>query len=138
MPKKSIFSPSARIKVYTLSKAPPPVRPHHHKPSKNFTYGLVLGPLQFQSTDQNTHLISKTVILPVLAFKKNLTHLHSNQPKLSPVPETSTQPLQTVQGRSHQFGQSSFNRTTFFLTCSLLSIASVDPHARPPTTQVIC
>ena len=64
MPKNSIFSPSAKKKF-----APSP-RP--------------LGPLQFQSTGQNTHLTSKTVILAMLAFKKNLTHLHSNQPKLSP------------------------------------------------------
>ena len=48
----------------------------------------------FQSTGQNTHLSSKTVILPVLAFKKNSTHLHSSQPKLSPVSESSTHPLQ--------------------------------------------
>ena len=39
-------------------------------------YEFVLGPLQFQSTGQNTHLTSKTVILAVLAFKKNSTHLH--------------------------------------------------------------
>ena len=57
-------------------------------------YGFVLGPLQFQSTGQNTHLTLKTAILPVLAFKKNSTHLHSNQPKLSPVSESSTHPLQ--------------------------------------------
>ena len=43
---------------------------------------------------QNTHLTSKTVILAVLALKKNSTHLHSNQPKLSPVSESSTHPLQ--------------------------------------------
>ena len=67
---------------------------HTHKTSKNFTYGFVLGPLQSQSTGQNTHLTSKTVILAVLAFKKNSTHLHSNQPKLSPVTESPTHPLQ--------------------------------------------
>ena len=37
-------------------------------------YGFVLGPLQFQSTSH-----SKTA---VLAFKKNSTYLHSNQPNL--------------------------------------------------------
>ena len=58
---------------------------HTHKTSKNFMYAFVLGPLQFQPTGQNTHLISKTVVLAMLAFKKNPTHLHSNQPKLSPV-----------------------------------------------------
>ena len=54
---------------------------------------FVLGPFQFQSTSQNTHSTSKTVILATLAFKKNSTHLHSNQPKLSPVSESSTHPL---------------------------------------------
>ena len=87
MPKKSIFSPSAKIKICTLSKAPPPVWPHHqhtHKTSKNFTYGFVLGPLQFQSTGQNTHLTSKAVILAMLAFKKNSTHLHSKPTNTEP------------------------------------------------------
>ena len=40
---------------------------HTHKTSKNFAYGFVLGPLQFQPTGQNTHLTSKqlsTVPLP--------------------------------------------------------------------------
>jgi len=32
----------------------------HKKPSENFTYAFVLGPLQFQSTGQITHLTSKT------------------------------------------------------------------------------
>ena len=36
----------------------------------------VLGPLQFQSPGQNTHLTSKAVILGMLAFKTNSTHLH--------------------------------------------------------------
>ena len=47
--KNSIFGPSAKIKICTLSKAPPPAWPHQHthKTSKNFTYGFVLGPLQF-------------------------------------------------------------------------------------------
>ena len=42
--KTSIFSPKAKIKICTLSKAPPPVWPHHqhtHKSSENFTYGFV-------------------------------------------------------------------------------------------------
>ena len=85
----AIFSPSAKIKVSTLSKTPHPVWPPTHRSSKNFTYGFILGPLQFQSTDQNTHLTSKTAILPVLAFKKNSTHLHSNPSKLSPVSKSS-------------------------------------------------
>ena len=44
---------------------------------------------------QNTNSTSKTVILTVLAFKRNSTHLHWNQPKLSPVSESSTHPLYT-------------------------------------------
>ena len=68
---------------------------HTHKTGKNFTYGFVLGSLQYSSLQAKTqHLTSKTVILPVLAFKKNLPHLHSNQPKLSPVSESSTHPPQ--------------------------------------------
>ena len=70
------------------------IHTHTHTHTQNFTYGFVLAPLQFQSTGQNTHLTSKTVILAMLAFKKNSTHLHSNQPKLSPVSESSTHPLQ--------------------------------------------
>ena len=35
-----IFSPSAKIKMCTLSKAQ-----HTHKIRENFTYGIVLGPL---------------------------------------------------------------------------------------------
>ena len=91
--KTSFFSASAKIKICTLSKAPPPVWQHHqhmHKTSKYFMYRFVLEPLQFQSTGQNTHLNSRTVILPVLAS----THLHSSQPKLSPVSESSTHSLQ--------------------------------------------
>ena len=93
--KNSIFSPSA--KKFAPSPRLHPQSDHTintHKTSKNFMYGFVLGSLQFQSTGQNTHLTSKTVILPALAFKKNSTHLHSNQPKLSPVSESSTHPLQ--------------------------------------------
>ena len=89
-----IFSPSAKIKICTLSKAQPSVWPHHQhtrKTSENFTYGFVLGLLQVQSTSQNTHL---TVILAVLAFKRYSTHIHSNQPKLSPVSESWTHLLQ--------------------------------------------
>ena len=55
--KPSIFRPSANIVISTLSMAPTPVWQHHqhtHETSKNFVYGLVLGPLQFQSTGQNT------------------------------------------------------------------------------------
>ena len=89
--KSSIFSPSAKIKICTLSKAPPP---HHQHTHKYFTYGFVLGPIQFQSTSQNTHLTSKTVILAVLALKKNSTRLHSNQPQLKPVSESLTHCLQ--------------------------------------------
>ena len=97
MPKNSIFSPSAKIKTCTLSKAPPPVWPHHqhtHKSSKNFTYGFVLRPLQFQSTSQNTHLTSKTVILAVVALKRNSTHLHSN-------PEPSFRKLNSLPTKLH-------------------------------------
>ena len=55
------FSSSAKIKICTLSKAPPPVWPHHqhtHKLSKKLTYRFVLGSLQFQSPGQNTHLFA--------------------------------------------------------------------------------
>ena len=61
LPDNAIFSPWATIKICTLSKAPPPIWPchqHTHKTSENFTYGFVLGPLQFQSTGQSTHLTS--------------------------------------------------------------------------------
>ena len=61
--KTQFLVPQLKYKICTLSKAPPPVWPHHqhtHKTSKNFTYGFVLGPLQFQSTGQNTHLTSKS------------------------------------------------------------------------------
>ena len=54
----------------------------HTKQVKNLTYGFVLGPFQFQSTGQNTHLTSKTVILPVLAFTKKIRHTstQTNEP----------------------------------------------------------
>ena len=42
------------------------------------------------SLQTKTHLTSKTAILAMLAFKKNSTHLHSNQPKLSSLSESST------------------------------------------------
>ena len=81
--KNLIFSSSAKIKIYTLSKAPsstPPHHPHQHKTSENFTYGFVLGPLQFQSTGQNTHLTSKTAIwLCWLSRKTQHTHSQNNQ-----------------------------------------------------------
>ena len=70
----------------------PIINTHIHKTSKIFTCRFVLGPLQFQSTGQNTYLTSITVILPVMAFKKNSSHLHSNQPKLSPVSELNSLP----------------------------------------------
>ena len=42
-------------------------------------YGFVLGPLPFQSTGENTHLTSETVILAKLASNQNnSTKLHSN------------------------------------------------------------
>ena len=66
------------MKIYTLSKAPPPVWPHHqhtHKTSKDFTCRFVLRPLPFQSMGQNTNYFN----LAVLAFK---AHHHSNQPEL--------------------------------------------------------
>ena len=92
------FSSPAKIRICTLSKAPALVWSHHqHTHAQNkykLTYGFVLGPLQSHSTGQNTHLTSKTVILVVLAFKKYSTHLHPNQLKLSPVPGSSTHPLQ--------------------------------------------
>ena len=84
---------SAKIKILTLSKGPP-VWPHHqhtHKTSKNFTYVFVLGPLQFQSTGQSTHLTSKTVIL-LCWLSRKIQHT-STQTK-SPVSESSTHPLQ--------------------------------------------
>ena len=43
-----------------------------------------MGPLQFQSTGQNTFVL-KNSNLAMLAFMKNSTHPDSNQPKLSPV-----------------------------------------------------
>ena len=60
-----IFSPSATIKICTLSKAPPSVWPHHqhtHKTSENLRYWFVLGPFQFQSRGQNIPLTSKSAI----------------------------------------------------------------------------
>ena len=75
--KNSIFSPSAKIKKFTPSSR------LHTKKKLNFMSGFILGPLQFQSTGQNRYLTSKTVILAVLASKKNWTHLHSKQPKLN-------------------------------------------------------
>ena len=65
--------------------------------------------LQFQSTGQNTNL---TVILVVLTFKKSLTHLHSNQPKLSSVSESSTRPVM----ESPKMHSSSWCKTA--LTCA--------------------
>ena len=92
-----IFSPSAIIKICTLSKAPPPVWPHHHqhthKSSKNFTYGLVLGTTSIPVYKPKHKFDLKKSNLAVLAFKKNSTHLHSNQPKLKPVSESSTHSL---------------------------------------------
>ena len=86
MPKNSIFSSSAKHPLQgstsTLSL------------TTSSTHTFALGPLQFQSTGQNTYLTSKTVILARLAFKKNSTHFHSNRPKLSPVSESSAHPLQ--------------------------------------------
>ena len=75
----SIFSPSAKIKICKHSTPNLTISSTHTNQVKTFTYEFVLRPLQFQSTSQNTHLTSITVILAVLAFKKNLTRLHSNQ-----------------------------------------------------------
>ena len=47
-------------------------------------YGFVLGPLQFQSTGQNTHLISKTVIFDYVGFQEKF-----DTPPLKP---TKTEP----------------------------------------------
>ena len=57
----------------------PPCPPYISTPA----YGFVLGPLQFQSTGQNTHLTSKTVILAILALK-NSTQPHSKPTKTEP------------------------------------------------------
>ena len=62
-----------------------------------FTYGFVLGPLQFQSTGQNTHKNSNFVCAVLFIWHTshwNSTHLYSNQPTLCPVSESSTHPLQ--------------------------------------------
>ena len=59
-------------------------------------YGFVLGPLQFHSTSQNTHLTSKAVILPVLASKK------FDMPPLKPTKtETSFRELNSLPTKLH-------------------------------------
>ena len=71
-------------------------RQHTHKSSKNFKYGFVLGPLQFQSSSQNTHLTSKAVILAVLALKK------FDMPPLKPTKtETSFRKLNSLSTKLH-------------------------------------
>ena len=109
MPKNSIFSPSAKIKVCTLSKVPPPVWPHHQhthtqQVKKNLTTSLT-----HAKQVKKTHIwiCTGTTSIPVYRPKhtfdlknsnfagagcqENLMHLHS---KLSPVSESSTHPLQ--------------------------------------------
>ena len=93
MPKNSIFSPSASLHPLQGSTSHLITSSTH---TQNFTYGFVLGPLQFKSTSQNIHLTSKTMILAMLVLKKDSTHLHSNQPKLRPVSESSTHPYKTM------------------------------------------
>ena len=86
MPKKnSIFSPSAEIKICTLSKglttSSTHTHTHTHKTSENFMYGFVMGPLQFQTISQNTHLTSKTAIWLCWLSRKidSYTHTQTNQ-----------------------------------------------------------
>lgn len=49
---------SAKIKICTLS-TPSLTTSSTQNTSENKMHAFVLGPLQFQSTDQNTHLTSK-------------------------------------------------------------------------------
>ena len=67
---------------------------HQNAPSTWYTYkisGNFMGPLQFQSTGQN---FSKIAIW--LFWVSNLTLLHWNQLKLSPVSESSTDPYKNL------------------------------------------
>ena len=67
---------------------------HTHTQSKWKFYVLIcLGPFQFQSTGQNTHLISKQQF-DFIGLQEKLNTPNSNQPKLSPVSESSTHSLQ--------------------------------------------
>ena len=85
---------------------------------------------QFNSILQaKTYLTSNTATLAMLAFKKDLTHLHSNQPNLSPASVSSTDHYKSRYGGMYCGvirlvfegsipTRSCFHSANFFVTCS--------------------
>ena len=57
---KETFVAQLKETLHPLQGSTPSLTTSTHKTGENFTYRFVLGPLQSLSTDQNTHLTSKT------------------------------------------------------------------------------